>query len=244
MIFPFPKMGYVSFLDGKQHWHLFAARMISFLDFPLDTNGSLRHNRCNPLEGWSSGRFPRQNEPCSCSIKGVIQGPSTFGICKLPVKEWGSPNMSPNLAHSAIFSCPVPWTSYSLSGALFAKEGQGLGNVLRRTVLLHHNSCTSGRLKGSIVYLQWAPVKQESSNLRPLLEASMPARQFVRTLGTFKDFFFRRFVFCGIISDWVTWGVFSKIFGELTMKIGKMIISSHLPSCLHFLDKFQFQTTS
>ena len=27
------------------------------------------------------------------------------------------------------------------------------------------------------------------------------------------------------------------------MKIGKMIISSHLPSCLHFLDKFQFQTT-
>ena len=33
------------------------------------------------------------------------------------------------------------------------------------------------------------------------LEASMPARQFVRTLGTFKDFFFRRFVFCGIISD-------------------------------------------
>ena len=108
--------------------------------------------------------------------------------------------MSPNLAHSESHHAPCP--ELHTNQRLFAKEGQGLGNVLRRTVLLHHNSCTSGRLKGSIVYLQWAPVKQESSNLRPLLEASMPARQFVRTLGTFKDFFFfRSFFFCGIISD-------------------------------------------
>lgn len=108
--------------------------------------------------------------------------------------------MSPNLAHSESHHAPCP--ELHTNQRLFAKEGQGLGNVLRRTVLLHHNSCTSGRLKGSIVYLQWAPVKQESSNLRPLLEASMPARQFVRTLGTFKDFFFFGvFFFCGIISD-------------------------------------------
>ena len=160
-----------------------------------------------------------------------------FWYLQLPVKKWGSPNMSPNLAHSASHHAPCP--ELHTNQRLFAKEGQGLGNVLRRTVLLHHNSCTSGRLKGSIVYLQWAPVKQESSNLRPLLEASMPARQFVRTLGTFKDFFFGDLFFA---ESSVTWGVFSKIFGEFTMKIGKMIISSHLPSCLHFLDKFQFQT--
>lgn len=58
--------------------------------------------------------------------------------------------------------------------------------------------------------------------------------------GNFQGFFFFGDLFFAESS--VTWGVFSKIFGEFTMKIGKMIISSHLPSCLHFLDKFQFQT--